>query len=174
MTDDKETSVERIIRLEQELDAQPQVDEDKRWEVAKLIYEELEGGKTQRALAEEIEKSAMHVNYMNQVWRVNLGVQELPDFNTAYQNVKTPKTQSNPTSPKATVDKHPDVVHDDVDNTSPEPTPFSLVSEVLNTVAKESLKLQTLAFKATPETKEDIRDAINEIISILTEQLKEL
>jgi len=80
-----ETRVQEIIRL----GLQGQADEV-RWLAAQRIFEELESGKTQRQLAEEISKSVAHVNFMSKVWRVYPGKQER-SFNECYQGVKAGK-----------------------------------------------------------------------------------
>ena len=84
-------NVAEILRLQQEETSLETDLDNNRWEQARRIAAELEGGKTQRALAAEIEKSAMHVNYMQRVWRdhgVNHGVQDGSSFDTYYQRVK--------------------------------------------------------------------------------------
>jgi hypothetical protein len=97
--------VERIVFLQQRTEAD-------QWEAARLIFEELESGKTQRELAGEIGKSLAHVSYMAATWRrsVHLGEQDRPAFNEAYH------------------DRQPENPRDNVpafapDNPEPEPAP---------------------------------------------------
>ncbi len=82
--------VDAIIQCEQQADAHLAEAEALRWQAAELIAAELADGKTQRQLAADIGKSHPHVSYMASVWRRfgNLGYQERPSFNQAYQQAK--------------------------------------------------------------------------------------
>lgn len=80
--------VAEIIRLQEQ-------DEVSQWDQARLIWEELETGKTQRVLAEEIGKSCSHVAHMSKVWSAYHGKHE-GSFAEAYAEVKRPKPKTNP------------------------------------------------------------------------------
>lgn len=68
-----------------------------RWEAARLIASELDNGKTQRALAEEIGKSKSHVVYMAMTWNEfgHHGDQER-SFDSYYQEVKSKPPELTP------------------------------------------------------------------------------
>lgn len=83
--------IEEIIRLEALV-------ETSQWDVARLIWEELETGKTQRQLAEEIGKSLRHVQVMANTHKIVLdypGSQDRP-FHEAYAEAKRPKPKTDP------------------------------------------------------------------------------
>lgn len=85
-------NIERIIRLEADADKLQAEADELRWEAARLIAEELDGGKSQRQLAREIGKSQPHVKYMAAVHKIkvdNPGYQG--SFNDAYQKAKRGK-----------------------------------------------------------------------------------
>jgi hypothetical protein len=89
MMSGQQTVTERIRWCEAEAQRLSTSADGLRWEAAELIAAELESGKTQRQLAEEIGKSVMHVNYMNKVWAVHHGVQDgSRSFDSYYQEVK--------------------------------------------------------------------------------------
>lgn len=102
-----------IIAHELEADRLQREGDAHRWEAARLIVEELDAGKTQRALAAEIGKSATHVNHMAQTWRVCLGKHERPPWNEAYhspeirRSEKMPKTEPLTSAPPAPADAEP-------------------------------------------------------------------
>lgn len=89
--------VQEIIKLEAEAEkladqqaATAAKYEQNRWRTAELIYAELQTGKTQQQLADEIDKGRTHVVYMNAVWTRHLGdtPEDRPRFNEAYQAAK--------------------------------------------------------------------------------------
>jgi hypothetical protein len=64
-----------------------------RWEAARLIWEEIEEGKSRRELAREIGKSHTHVRYMYNCWDlvgrklvVSGGSDALPNFQAVYMS----------------------------------------------------------------------------------------
>lgn len=95
-----QTVSDRIKWCEAEADRLSASADALRWEAAELIAAELESGKTQRQLAEEIGKHHTHVGFMSRVWDKfgYLGIQGRPGFNGAYQQVKRPNPEVSPES----------------------------------------------------------------------------
>src|SRR5690606_33905695 len=87
-----------IIHHEAEADRLQGEADAHRWEAARLIAEELDGGKSGRQLAREINKTETHVRYMRKTWEenANLGSQDRPPFNEAYQAAKRGKAKPEP------------------------------------------------------------------------------
>ena len=82
--------VAKIIECERQADQHAKAADELRWEAAELIASELAEGKTQRQLANEIDKSQRHVGYMNRVWHLaleNLVLRDGP-FSDAYAEAK--------------------------------------------------------------------------------------
>lgn len=90
--------------------------DEHRWEAARLIVSELDGGKTQRQVAGEIGKSNTHVNFMAQVWRGYQGNQER-SFNECYRQVKSrprpPEIEPAPEPAEAPDSEHGESVTDE-------------------------------------------------------------
>jgi hypothetical protein len=87
--------VEEIIECEQQADRHQEISEEFRWKAAELIAAELEDGKAQQQLADEIGKSRAHVRLMAITWTRNghLGARERSSFNEAYQQAKKSEAQ---------------------------------------------------------------------------------
>jgi len=88
---DSRTRIEEIIWCEGQADQLDMEADGLRWTAARLIAEELDTGKTQRVLGEQIGKSHAHVGYMRQVWvrNGNLGGHSASrSFDSYYQEVK--------------------------------------------------------------------------------------
>lgn len=81
-------NVPEIIRLEQDADKLESDASDLRWEISRLIYEELESGTRGKDLAEQIGKSPAHVSLIAKTWRVYLGKPDRPPWNKAYHSAE--------------------------------------------------------------------------------------
>lgn len=89
MTDSR---VRKIINLEARADRLSGEADKCRWDAARLIAEELDAGKTQRALADEISKSKSHVVYMALTWNQYGGHHgDQSSFDALYQKAKRGK-----------------------------------------------------------------------------------
>lgn len=88
MTDIAASRVAEIIDHERQADQLAAASDAHRWEAARLIAEELDGGKSQRQLAADIGKSQTHVSFMARAWRDYQGNQLRPPFAEAYQALK--------------------------------------------------------------------------------------
>ncbi len=90
MVADLDMRVVEIIECEKQAEQHEAIADDFRWKAAELIAAELAAGKTQRQLAAEIGKDHRHIGRMNRVWQRfgDLGPQERPAFNEAYQQAK--------------------------------------------------------------------------------------
>jgi len=84
-----ETRIQKIKRLENEADAAEQSANDKRWEAAEAIWQELQASTTQRKLASEIGKSQAHVAKCNRIWADHRSdsPENRPKFADAYREV---------------------------------------------------------------------------------------
>jgi hypothetical protein len=82
--------VAQIVQWESEADTLTGEADGYRAQAAGLIVKLLDGGATQRQVAEAIGKSPAHIAHASKAWKMLQDDTTLPDFNTAYKRAKRP------------------------------------------------------------------------------------
>jgi hypothetical protein len=114
--------VAEIIRHEKEADKIQLKADDHRWEAARLISEELESGKTQKALAKEISKTQGHVSKCAALWKKFSDENDRPTWAKAYNSVSSRPSKTS-SEPKAESESNTENLPESQPVSVPEPTP---------------------------------------------------
>lgn len=160
--------VEEIIRLESEIETSREASQ---WDVARLIWEELETGKTQRVLAEEIGKTQQHVSYMAKAHKISLdnpGCMERP-FSSTYNEAKRPTPKTDPEEKAAEPKAVPVEDSWDTDTHRDTPRRTYLATHMLIGSKIQELRDAGKALADTPDELDYVRRSLDTLQEVLTE-----